>query len=344
MYRRSQLLWVDEPGKPADGGSAGLSHHEGGRNSAILQSGTLVDGLIVPLLARGIGIGRVVTIGNEACLDVADFIDYFADEDDTHVITCYCEQIKRPLEFIKACERAADRGKPIVMIKVGRSESARQAALAHTGSLVGSDVAIEAVLKRLEVIRVDTVDDLIETAAALSSTKRPRGRRVAFASFSGTAASILADFAHSCDIELPPLPAPVKARLEAVFPEFGNVGNPLDFTAQGSYDTHIIHESLNAIAASGAYDLVIWGRGFPSCLDMSWVLGRSLTRAAAAAPEVMFSILSLADGHFYASLDPKDAMVDPKAEFDRMPFFAGNGCRAEGTLCFDDLCRVPSQP
>lgn len=163
--------------------------------SSILQSGTLVYSLIVPLLARGIGIGRVVTVGNEACLDVADFIDYFADEEDTRVITSYCEQIRRPVEFIKACERAADNGKPIVMIKVGRSEKARQAALAHTGSLVGSDVAIDAVLKRLGVIRVDTVDDLIETAVALSSAKRPRGRRVAFASFSGTAAGILSDVA-----------------------------------------------------------------------------------------------------------------------------------------------------
>ncbi|MCK1641376.1 acetate--CoA ligase family protein [Bradyrhizobium sp. 157] len=291
--------------------------------SSILQSGTLVYSLIVPLLARGIGIGRVVTVGNEACLDVANFIDYFVDEEDTRVITSYCEQIRRPVEFIKACERAADKGKPIVMIKVGRSEKARQAALAHTGSLVGSDVAIDAVLKRLGVIRVDTVDDLIETAVALSSTKRPRGRRVAFASFSGTAAGILSDVADSYGIEFPPLPAPAKARLEAVFPEFGNVGNPLDLTAQGGYDTHIIDESLSILATCGAYDMVIWGRGFPSCLDMRSALGQALTRAAASAPEVVFPILSLAGGHFYTSLDPKDPMIEPKAEFEGMPFLQG---------------------
>ncbi|MGY4408253.1 acetate--CoA ligase family protein [Bradyrhizobium sp. USDA 3315] len=291
--------------------------------SAILQSGTLVYSLLVPLLARQIGIGRVVTVGNEACLDVADFIDYFVDEADTRVITCYCEQIKRPLEFIKACERAADMGKPIVMIKVGRSENARQAALAHTGSLVGSDVAINAVLKKLGVIRVDTVDDLIETAAALSSAKRPLGRRVAFASLSGTAASILADFGDSCGIEFPPLPAPVKARLEVVFPEFGNLSNPLDLTAQAGYDARIIDESLDALATCGAYDVVVWGRGFPTCLDMRSVAGQALTRAAAAAPEVVFSVMSLAGGHFYTSLDPKVPMLDPKAEFDGMPFLQG---------------------
>ncbi|MFK4492247.1 acetate--CoA ligase family protein [Bradyrhizobium sp. USDA 336] len=291
--------------------------------SSILQSGTLVYSLIVPLLARGIGIGRVVTVGNEACLDVADFIDYFADDEDTRVITSYCEQIRRPVEFIKACEHAADKGKPIVMIKIGRSEKARQAALAHTGSLVGSDVAIDAVLKRLGVIRVDTVDDLIETAVALSSTKRPRGRRVAFASFSGTAASILSDVADTYGIEFPALPEPAKARLEAVFPEFGNVGNPLDLTAQGGYDTHIIDESLSTLATCGAYDMVIWGRGFPSCLDMSSALGQALKRAATSAPEVVFPILSLAGGHFYTSLDPKDTMVEPKPDFDGMSFLQG---------------------
>ncbi|UPJ94925.1 acetate--CoA ligase family protein [Bradyrhizobium sp. 172] len=291
--------------------------------SAILQSGTLVYSLIVPLLSRTIGIGRVVTVGNEACLDVADFIDYFVDDEDTRVIACYCEQIRRPLEFIRACERAASNGKPIVMIKVGRSETARKAALAHTGSLVGSDVAVDAVLKRLGVIRVDNVDDMIEATAALSSTKRPKGRRVAFASFSGTMVSMLADFAESCAIEFPPLPDAVKTRLEAVFPEFGNVSNPLDLTAQAGYDTHIIDESLEALAASNAYDVIVWGRSFPSCLDMQSSVGKALTRAVAAAPHVVFTVMSLAGGHFHSNLDPKDAMVEPKADIDGLPFLQG---------------------
>lgn len=302
--------------------------------SAVLQSGTLVFSLIVPLLARGVGIGRVVTIGNEACTDVADFINYFVDDEDTRVIACYCEQFKRPLEFIKACERAADKGKPIVMIKVGRSEGARKAAFAHTGSLVGSDLAVDAVLKKLGVIRVDTVDQLIETSAAMSSTKRPRGRRVAFASFSGTAVSMLSDLAEPCGIDFPPLPAAVKARLEAVFPKFGSVSNPLDLTAQGDYDTHIIDESVEALATCGAYDVVVWGRGFPSALDMRSSVGQALTRAAAAAPEVVFSVMSLAGGHFHTALDPKSTMIEPKADIDGMPFLQGvdNGLKALSAL------------
>lgn len=291
--------------------------------SAILQSGTLVYSLIVPLLARGIGIGRVVTIGNEACLDLADFIDYFVDDDETRVISCYSEQIKRPLAFIRACERAADKGKPIVMIKVGRSEAARNAALAHTGAMVGSDVAIDAVFKKLGVIRVDTIDDLIETTAALSSSKRPRGPRIAVASFSGSAVSLLSDYAASHGIDFPPLPGEVRARLKKVFPDFGSLSNPLDLTAQADYDTRIIDESLHALATCGAYDIVLWGRGFPNSLDMQSAVGKALTNAAAAAPDVVFSVLSLAGGHFHASPDAKSVLIEPRVDIDGMPFLQG---------------------
>lgn len=293
--------------------------------SAVLQSGMVVCSLVPPLLARGIGIGRVVTVGNEACLDVADFINYLAHDQGTRVIVCYCEQFKRPMDFIKACEYAADKGKPIVMLKVGRSEGARRAALAHTGSLVGSDVAIDVVLKKLGVIRVDTLDDLIETAAALSATKRPRGRRVAFLSWSGGANSMLSDLAEPCGIEFPPLPATVKARLDAVLPEFATADNPLDITAQGGYDTRILEESFEALATSGAYDVVAFGRSFPSPLDMAQNVGQALKRAAAAAPQVVFPIMSIPGGHFYPAPDPQTAMIDPQVDFDGMPFLQGMG-------------------
>lgn len=293
--------------------------------SAVLQSGMMGAGIAMPLLARGIGIGRVVTVGNEACLDAADFIDYLADDEKTRVIACYCEQFKRPLEFIKACERAADKGKPIVMIKVGRSEGAREAALAHTGSLVGSDVAIDAVLKKLGVVRVDTIDDLIETTAALSSTKRPQGRRAAFVTWSGGAVSMLSDLAEPCGIEIPPLPPAVKSRIEAVLPEFGSVGNPLDLTGQAWWgENHIIDEALGALATGGAYDVVVWAETLPSPLDMRSPVGQALTRAAEAAPAVVFPVMSLVGG-----LDPSPGsergMIEPKVEFDGMPLLRGMG-------------------
>ncbi|QQO35604.1 acetate--CoA ligase family protein [Bradyrhizobium diazoefficiens] len=293
--------------------------------SLVLQSGMLSTGLLMPLAARGIGIGKLITTGNEACLDAADFIDYLADDQHTRVIACYCEQIKRPLEFIKACERAADKNKPIVMIKIGRSEAARNGALAHTGSVAGSDVAIDAVLKKLGVVRVDTPDELIETAAALSTTKRPRGRRVAFVSSSGAAVNLLSDLAEPCGIEFSPLPPAVKTRLDAIVPEYGSVSNPVDLTGQSFHDERITDESLQLLATSGAYDVVVWGNDFASSIDMGTITGQALKRAAHAAPEVVFPVMSFAGGQFYPERDPQNPMLEPRAEFDGMPFLQGVG-------------------
>lgn len=293
--------------------------------SAVLQSGMLAPSLLMPLLARGIGIGRVVTTGNEADLDAADFIEHLVDDEETRVIACYCEQFKRPREFVRACERAAERGKPIVMIKVGRSEASRRSALAHTGSLVGSDVAVDAVLRKLGVVRVDTIDELVETAAALSAAKKPRGGRVAFVSFSGGAVSLLADLAEPCGIDFTPLPDDVRQRLDAVVPEYGSVGNPLDLTGQSVYEPRILEEALSALGSSGAYDVVLWGRDFPSPLDLRGTIGTAMRKAGAGAPDVLFGIMGMVGGNFFATPDPASDMADPAVSFDGMPFLQGTG-------------------
>ncbi|MFK4654292.1 acyl-CoA synthetase (NDP forming) [Bradyrhizobium japonicum] len=293
--------------------------------SAVLQSGTTATALLVQLPARGVGLGRFISVGNEACLDAADFIDYFATDKETRVIACYCEEIRRPLEFVKACEHAADNGKPIVMIKVGRTEGARQAAMAHTGSLVGSDAAIDAMLKKLGVVRVDTLDDLVETAAALSSTKRPRGRRVAFLTFSGGVVGMLSDLAESCGIEFPPLPPQVKAQIEPLL-DVGHASNPLDLTGLGYYDARVIDGCLQALATSGAFDVVGWGgSSVPLPIDMDSMIGQSLKRAADAAPEVLFPVISAVGGQFLEAFDPSNPPIDPVVEFDGMPFLHGMG-------------------
>src|SRR5258708_31621604 len=111
----------------------------------VVQSGMRAPGLTTPLFARGIGITWAVTSGNEVDVDLADYISYFVDDEQTRVMGCFAEKIKRPAAFIGACERAVAARKPIVMLKIGRSEAARRAALGHTGSLVGADGVIDAV-------------------------------------------------------------------------------------------------------------------------------------------------------------------------------------------------------
>lgn len=295
-----------------------------GHLAAVLQSGMMAPSVIVPLLSRGIGLTIGVTTGNEADLEAADYVRYCVEDDQTRVIACFTEQIKTPERFIAACELAAERQKPIVMLKIGRSEAARRSALAHTGSLVGADGVVDVVLRKLGVTRVDTVDELYEAAAVFHARKLPRGGGVGPVSVSGGTSGLLADLAPACGVTFPPLPEETARRLRHVVPEYGNVGNPLDITGQGVYDTEILRRSLDLLAEAGNLDVVVWGRGFPSPLDRQSPVGRILEQAVAAHPEVLFLVMSFVGGHFHASSNPDVPLVEPIDRLDGVPFLQGS--------------------
>ena len=295
-----------------------------GQVGAVLQSGMMAPSIIVPLLARGIGFTIGVTTGNEADLEAADYIRYCVEDEATRVIACYTEQIKTPAKFIAACHLAAEREKPIVMLKIGRSEIAQRSALAHTGSLVGADDVTDAVLRRLGVIRVDTVDDLYEAIAIFHTRKLPRGGGVAPASVSGGAGGLLADLAQGIGVEFPPLPAQTAAELRKVVPEYGNVGNPLDITGQGVYDTDMVRGAFDALATAGNLDIVVWARSFPANLDRQTPVGQILEQAVEKYPEILFLVMALVGGHFHPQVYPDQPQAEPINHLDGIPFLQGS--------------------
>ena len=241
----------------------GFPDMRAGPVGVVLQSGMMAPTVLVPLLARGMGITFAVTTGNEADVEAADYIRYLAEDDETRVIGVFAEQIKTPAKFIEACTIAAEQRKPIVMLKIGHSEAARRAALAHTGSLVGSDGVIDAVLRKLGVSRVDSVDELLEQLAVFHSLRLPQGTGVATVIVSGGAAGLLSDLAPQCGVIFPPLPEATAAGLREVVPEYGSVGNPLDVTGQAVFQTEILARSLDLLAETPGIDVVVYGRGFP---------------------------------------------------------------------------------
>ena len=224
----------------------------------------MAPSIIVPLLARGIGFTIGVTTGNEADLEAADYIRYCAEDEATRVIACYTEQIKTPAKFIAACELAAEREKPIVMLKIGRSEIAQRSALAHTGSLVGADDVTDAVLRKLGVIRVDTVDDLYEAVAIFHTRKLPRGGGVAPVSVSGGAGGLLADLAQEIGVEFPPLPAADGGRAAEGRPGVRQRRQPARHHGPGRLrDRRWCEGAFDALATAGNLDIVVWARSFP---------------------------------------------------------------------------------
>ena len=295
-----------------------------GHVGAILQSGMMAPSVLAPLLARNIGLTIAVSTGNEAVLEAADYIRFCVEDPETRVIACFTEQFKTPARFVEACELAAERQKPIVMLKIGRSETARRAALAHTGSLVGSDAVVDAVLRKLGVTRVHSVDELHEAVAVFHTRKLPRGGGIAPISVSGGAGGLLADLAADAGLSFPLLPDETARRLRAVVPEYGSVGNPLDITGQGVFRTEIADGALGLLAEAGNIDVVVWARGFPSRLDRQSPVGQALERAVARYPDVLFLVMALVGGHFQPSQSPDVPIADPIDHLDGVPFLQGS--------------------
>jgi len=316
-----------------------------GSVGVVLQSGMMAPTVLFPLFARGIGVTFAVTSGNEADVEAADYIRYFVEDDETRVIGCFAEQIKTPARFIEACEAAAERQKPIVMLKIGRSEAARRAALAHTGSMVGSDDVTDAVLRKLGVSRVSGVDEMLEQLAVFHAPRLPRGGGVAAVIVSGGAAGLLSDLAPECDISFTKLPPETEQGLREVVPEFGNVGNPLDVTGQAVFQTQILERCLDLLAEAPGVDVVVYGRSHPARLDAAAPVGRALAMAAVRRPDTVFLAMALVGGHYYPSQSPDVPIAEPVDGLSGVPFLQGSeyGLRAIAALIrYADFLRTRS--
>lgn len=147
---------------------------------------------------RGLGISYAVCSGNELDLDLADYLNFLIDDPATRTIACFIEGIRRPAAFLAAAERALKVGKPILVLKVGRSAAAQDAAKSHTGALTGDDAVFDAMCAKFGVMRCHALDDLIETSLVFEHGRLPMGNRIGAALTSGGARGLFLD--HSAEI------------------------------------------------------------------------------------------------------------------------------------------------
>ena len=228
----------------------------------VCQSGATAFG---PLRARaadaGIGYTYIISTGNEADLEFADYARYLLDDADTRVIAGFVEGFKTAEKFIAVAQLAAEYGKPIVLIKIGRSEAGARAAGSHTGALTGSDARLDAVCAQYGVIRVQDYDELLEVSQLLARAPRPNPPGIAVVSHSGGVSSLTADMLGSAGLHLPPLSESVRDDLNGIIKDFGWAANPADLTGflNGDEFPHIIESMTNQpdvgtliIASAGA--------------------------------------------------------------------------------------------
>ncbi|MEU4128459.1 acetate--CoA ligase family protein [Streptomyces wuyuanensis] len=176
----------------------------------------------------GVRLSHWAPTGNEADLETADFISYFAGRPEVGAIACYVEGLKDGRSFLLAADRAARSRVPVVAVKVGRTEAGARTAASHTGKLTGADQVVDAAMRQYGVIRVDGLDELQDTAALLARARRPTADGVVVYSISGGTGAHFADLATAAGLRLPQLSAARQAELHQWIPEYLNVANPVD--------------------------------------------------------------------------------------------------------------------
>jgi acetate---CoA ligase (ADP-forming) len=238
----------------------------GGPVGVVLQSGALASSVLTFAQTRNVGVSLLVSMGNESMVSMTDVMRYLIDDDATRVIALFIESVRRPDEFIALAREALAAGKPIVAIKVGRSQTGARVARAHTGSLVGDDAVVDAVFRQHGVIRVDCLEDLIITAGLLAATGPLPGNRVGFVTASGGASEIIADRAEDEGIEIPEFAPETVERLRQVVPEFAATQNPVDVTGYILVDRNLLRNALTAVHDDPSLDALVVVTDLPRSL------------------------------------------------------------------------------
>ncbi|MGH6769995.1 MAG: acetate--CoA ligase family protein [Xanthobacteraceae bacterium] len=240
-----------------------IAQLELGPVAVVGQSGGIVMAIQRALHARGVTTSYAITSGNEIGLYTSDYIRYFADDPHVKVIACFIESIRNAAEFRRACAYARDHGKPVVAVKIGGSEESRKAALAHTGSLAGSLASFDAVAETVGVIRLDTLDEVVEAVEYFSHAPAPRGPRLGAMTFSGGLKGLMLEAAERHGLSFPPLAPETLARVGEVLGVGTSLGNPLDagFAALSSAEAYF--KCIEALRADPNIDVLLLQEELP---------------------------------------------------------------------------------
>ncbi|HLU02551.1 MAG TPA: acetate--CoA ligase family protein [Advenella sp.] len=202
---------------------------------------------------RQLGLSFWISTGNESDLDVADCIQWLVDDPDTSVIMAYIEGSKKGDKLKRALSAANQAGKPVVVTKIGRTESGAKAAASHTAALAGDDAVYDALFKQYGAIRAATIDEFFNIGHALSKWPHyPASRNLAIMSISGGVGALMADEADEHGLNLPAPPDEVKTRLLNRIP-FAGANNPVDITGQALTDLSILLDTGRDLLCTGNY-------------------------------------------------------------------------------------------
>jgi acetyltransferase len=254
----------------------------------IFQSGGSLGNWIKGATERGIGFTYAVSSGNEVSLDLVDYLSFLVDDPNTKVITLMVEGIRRPNEFMAVAEQALAKGKPILVVKLGRSEMGKRQAISHTGSLAGADEVFDAVCHRLGLIRCPTLEDLTETTLAFMPGRFPKGSRAAIVVNSGGMKGLICDHCDELKTNLAQLGDKTKEAVRPLIPAELAVENPLECGVAGFGDEAGFINIVKLHAEDPGVDLLAIHGELPRGQQRSAGLFKSVTEAT-EKPVVAFA-------------------------------------------------------
>ena len=216
------------------------------------QSGAYGTHLFATARARGLGTPVCVTTGNESDVSLGEVIGWMAQADEVEVICAYAEGIRESARFTAALDLARRNRKPVVMMKVGRSELGGHAAKSHTASIAGDDAVTDAVLAEFGVVRATTTEQMLDIAYAASRRIYPAKNTLGVITVSGGAGVLISDAAEAVGVPMPAMPEAAQAKLKGLI-SFAAPRNPVDCTAQAVNQTEMFEHFLETTADAGGY-------------------------------------------------------------------------------------------
>ncbi|OYU47532.1 MAG: acyl-CoA synthetase [Rhizobiales bacterium PAR1] len=263
---------------------------ESGPLAIVSQSGAYGSHLAFLFSEKGLGLSHFLTTGNEGDIDVAEGLLWAVKQPEAKVIVAYVEGIKRADIFIEALREAKARRKPVIIMKVGRSEVGQEAVASHTAALAGADNIYDAVFRQYGAVRARTTAEQVDIAYACARGLYPTENRLGIFTLSGGFGIQMADAAEEIGLAVTAMPEAVQGELRALLP-YASPRNPVDATAQALTDLDVFSRYLGTMLDKGGYDAVIGIFGSaPASPSFGENLIQALERIASAYPDKLLAI------------------------------------------------------
>jgi acyl-CoA synthetase (NDP forming) len=233
-----------------------FSGKPGGKLGIVTQSGAFGGHVHRMALDRDISYSFCITTGNEADVDVADGLAFLAEDPGTTAIQVYFEGFRKGRKLMRALEMAQRNKKPVVAIKLGRTEAGAAAAASHTAALAGTDAVWDAVLRQYGVYRATSIEEFLEIGIACATAQRPVNDRIGLVTVSGGVGVLMADAAADYGLDVSPMPQAAQDKIKKLVP-FAATRNPIDITGQVVNDFSLLGQAIDIIVAEGGYGSLV---------------------------------------------------------------------------------------